>query len=256
MRSGMQCVILAGGLATRMRPITETIPKSLIPVHGRPFIDYQLQWLESQGISKVVLCIGYKGESIRAHLADRTGNLEVTFVDEGEELRGTAGALRLAFDCGVLDERFLLTYGDSFLPVSFIDVWRHFQERNEPALMTVFRNEGKWDKSNVSFENGRVLLYDKRGVIESGPRMDFIDYGLSALTREIVDEAIPSGEKRDLAILFNQLSLEGRLSGYEVDTRFYEIGSPNGLEDFSQFVDVQHSMFNMRHERSKKLWLQ
>src|SRR5688572_8190143 len=109
----MECVILAGGLGTRMRPATEVIPKALIPVAGRPFVDWQLEWLASEGVQRAIFSVGYKGEQLRDHVGDgaRFG-LRVTWVDEGAHLRGTAGALRLAFDEGALPQSYLVIYGD------------------------------------------------------------------------------------------------------------------------------------------------
>jgi MurNAc alpha-1-phosphate uridylyltransferase len=233
----MQCVILAGGLATRMRPLTETIPKALIPVGPAPFIDHQLAWLAQHGVTEVVLSIGYRGRMLAEHVGDgaRWG-LSVRVVDEGEDLQGTAGALRLADQEGVLAPSFLLTYGDSFLPVDFADVWRRFGACGRPALMTVFRNDGRWDKSNVIFSGDTVVLYDK--ALRTRPPEDFsyIDYGLSALDREVVRQLVPPWAKADLADLFHKLSISGRLAGLEVFERFYEIGSPAGLEDFERWI--------------------
>jgi MurNAc alpha-1-phosphate uridylyltransferase len=233
----MQCLILAGGLATRMRPLTETIPKALLPVDGRPFVDHQLDWLAAHGVSDVVLSVGYLGDAIRAHVADGSRyGLAVRVVDEGSNLRGTAGAVRLAFDQGVLDERFLLTYGDSFLPIDFAAVFRAFIDSGAPALMTVYRNQGRWDTSNVIFDGRMVTLYDKQRRTRPAEDFTFIDYGLSALTRRVVEERIPSGQKVDLAELFHALSLRAELAGYEAAERFYEIGSPAGLADFSEWL--------------------
>ena len=233
----MQCLILAGGLATRMRPLTETIPKALIPVAGRPFIDHQLDWLAAHGVTEVVLSVGYLGEAIRAHVGDgaRYG-LAARVVDEGPNLRGTAGAVRLAFDQGVLDERFLLTYGDSFLPVDFAEVWRQFRASGRPALMTVFRNEGRWDSSNVIFDGARVTLYDKQHRTRPAGDFAYIDYGLSALTRRLVETEVPARGKADLAELFFSLSQRGDLAGLEVYERFHEIGSPEGLEELRRWL--------------------
>jgi NDP-sugar pyrophosphorylase family protein len=233
----VQCLILAGGLATRMRPLTETIPKAMIPVEGRPFIDHQLAWLAAHGVTDVVLSVGYLGEAIQAHVGDgaRYG-LRARVVDEGPNLRGTAGAVRLAFDEGVLDERFLLTYGDSFLPIDFAAVFRHFEASGAPALMTVYRNQGRWDTSNVIFDGRMVTLYDKQRRTRPPEDFAFIDYGLSALTRKAVEQGIATGQKADLADLFHGLSLRGELCGWESPERFYEIGSPAGLTDFSEWV--------------------
>jgi MurNAc alpha-1-phosphate uridylyltransferase len=235
----MQCVILAGGLATRMRPLTEAIPKALIPVAGAPFIDHQLAWLARHGVTQVVLSIGYRGDMLRAHVGDgaRFG-LAVRYVDEGTNLRGTAGALRLALEQGALEEGFLVTYGDSFLPVDFAAVWQAFRASGQPALMTVFRNDDRWDTSNVIFDGRLVTLYDKRRRTRPAADFTFIDYGLSALERRVVEEEVPADGKADLAELFFALSRLGMLAGLEVTERFYEIGSPAGLEDFSRWISA------------------
>ena len=233
----MQCVILAGGLATRMRPLTERIPKALIPVVGRPFIDHQLDWLAGHGVTDVVLSVGYKGDAIRSHVGDggRYG-LRARVVDEGETLRGTAGALRLALDEGALEESFLVTYGDSFLPIDFAAVFDAFQASGKPALMTVFRNVGRWDTSNVIFDGRMVTLYDKQRRTRPAADFAFIDYGLSALARRVIADQVPAGGSSDLATLFHGLSVRGELAGFEAAHRFYEIGSPAGLEDFETWV--------------------
>ncbi|HLG99230.1 MAG TPA: sugar phosphate nucleotidyltransferase [Bryobacteraceae bacterium] len=230
----MQCVILAGGLATRMRPLTESCPKTLLPVCGRPFAHHQLHWLAAQGITEVVYSIGHHGGMIRRYWEQTPCPIPcVRYVDEGERLRGTGGALRLASEAGALNESFFVLYGDSFLPVAFGPVWNAFRSSGMPALMTVLRNEGRWDHSNAIYQDGRVLLYDKRGHLA----MHYIDYGLSALRREVLEGI--QDEVFDLATLFHQLSLRDQLAGFEVDQRFYEIGSPEGLRDFENYLQAQ-----------------
>ncbi len=225
----MQCVVLAGGLGTRMRPFTETCPKTLLPVRGRPFAWHQLQWLAAQGVTEVVYSIGHHGDLIRRFWAAHTPPVPcMRFVDEGERLRGTAGALRLARDQGVLDESFFVIYGDSFLPVEFGPVWRAFQASGQPALMTVLHNEGRWGRGNAIYQPGRVVLYDKA----AAPGLQYIDYGLSCFRRDAFDDLTQA----DLADVFHHLSLQGRLAGFQVHERFYEIGSPAGLRDFEQYL--------------------
>jgi len=222
-----------------MRPLTDRIPKALIPVAGRPFIDHQLAWLAGHGVTDVVLCIGYRGDAIRAHLDGAPGarhGLGVRYVDEGDDLRGTAGALRLALDEGALAPSFLVTYGDSFLPIDFGDVFRAFEAGGRPALMTVFHNDGRWDTSNVIFEAGQVTLYDKQRRTRPAADFAFIDYGLSALDRRVIADEVAAGAPADLAALFHGLSVRGALAGFEVTERFYEIGSPAGLEDLEQWL--------------------
>jgi NDP-sugar pyrophosphorylase family protein len=234
-----QCVILAGGLGTRMRPLTDACPKTLLPVRGRPFAYHQLHWLAEQGITEVVYSIGHQGHLIRRYWDQEPWPVsKIRYVDEGRELRGTAGALRLARDQTVLDERFFVVYGDSFLPVEFGPIWRAFEASGQPALMTVLRNEGRWDRSNVIYEDGRLVLYDKVLYDKTGaPGMQYIDYGLSCFRRDLFDDSTPA----DLSILFHELSISGRLAGFEVHGRFYEIGSPAGLSDFERYLDADHA---------------
>ncbi len=228
----MQCVILAGGLATRLRPLTEALPKMLVPVAGRPFADLQLGWLARGGVDDVVLCLGYRGEQITAYVGDgRAWGLRVSYVDEGDDLRGTAGALRLAIDEDRLAEGFLVLYGDSFLDVEIRDVWAAFRRSGKPALMTYFRNDGQWDRSNTRVDPDGTLRYDKRAPDSAAAAMTHIDYGLLAFRRSLVEEALPAGGRGDLADLQHGLSVRGELAGYEASRRFYEIGTPSGLAD-------------------------
>ena len=228
----MQCVILAGGLGTRMWPEAQTVPKTLLPVAGRPFADWQLDWLAGAGVTSVVYCVGYLGEQVREHVGDGSSyGLQVSYVDEGSELRGTGGALRLALDQGVLDEHFLVLYGDSWLQVDPAAVFAAATASGQPALMTVFRNDGLFDASNVEYADGQVVRYEKGLGADTPPSMRWIDYGLSVLSRTLVEQEIPSGAKHDLASLLTPLAADGRLAGFLVTERFYEIGSPSGLEE-------------------------
>jgi MurNAc alpha-1-phosphate uridylyltransferase len=231
----MQCVILAGGLGTRMKTFTTQIPKSLIQIHGHPFIKYQLDFLVQHGVTDALLCIGYKGEMIRDYLAKAArSDIRVDFVDEGSELKGTAGALRLAFEAEKLQSRFIILYGDSYLPIDIRKVWNRFVDGPEPALMTVIKNEERWDASNACFDGRKVTLYEK-GLNPKPAKMTYIDYGLTALERSIVESEIPAG-RSDLAEVFHRLSTQGRLAGYLAEGRFFEIGSPGGLENFVNYM--------------------
>lgn len=232
----LQCVILAGGIGTRMRPATEEMPKALIPVLERPFCDWQLELLAEQGVERVLYSVGYKGEMLRDHVGDggRFG-LRVSYVDEGSELRGTGGALRLALDEGALEEAFFVLYGDSYLPVDMAAIQAAWEATDDPALMTVFRNDGQWDTSNAIYADRKVVLYDKDRPAEQVAQMHWIDYGLSVLTREVV-ERVPGNSVSDLADLTRELSREGSLAGYEVTQRFYEAGSPDGLADLETYL--------------------
>ena len=229
----MQVVILAGGLGTRMLPLTESLAKTLIPVAGRPFAWHQLNWLARVGVTDVVYCIGHKGEQIREFWNGTPAPIPtIRYVNEGETPLGTGGALRLALEQDALQPSFLVLYGDSFLPIDFKPVWNAFHRSKSPVLMTVLRNCGKWDRSNVRFSHGRVELYDK-GVHPADAGLEFIDYGLSAMRREV---ALALEKPSDLGALYHQLSVRGELAGLEVHDRFYEIGSPEGLHDLESLL--------------------
>jgi NDP-sugar pyrophosphorylase family protein len=235
----VQCLILAGGLATRLRPVTETVPKAILPVAGRPFAEYQLEWLARAGVDDVVYSIGFLGEQVRDVVGDGSRfGLRTRYVDEGHELRGTAGAIRLAYDERVLDGAFLVLYADSYLTYDPRRVWQDFEARRPDALMTVYRNEGRLEPSNAQLCHGMVVRYDKRAKDPAGEGMHHIDYGLSVLDRDAVVQEIPAGEVTDLAEVCTRLSVEGRLAGHEVPDRFYEIGSPSGLAEVEAMLEA------------------
>jgi NDP-sugar pyrophosphorylase family protein len=226
-----ECVILAGGVASRLGTQAGDLPKTLVPVAGRPFADHQLTWLAEQGVGDVVYCIGYRGDQIRDYIGDGgRWDLKVTYVDEGSDLRGTGGALRLAYDTGVLAESYAVLYGDSYLRLDLPRVHEAFRASGRPALMTVLRNEGRWGRSNADFDGSSVIRYSK-----TEGDFQWIDYGLSILSRDVAGE-IPGDEPADLAEVFTRLSREGRLAGLEVTERFYEIGSPEGLAELERFL--------------------
>jgi NDP-sugar pyrophosphorylase family protein len=218
-----------------MRPLTDVCPKTLLPVAGRPFAWHQMRWLAAQDIDDVVYCIAHQGEQIRQYWASEPAPVRsLRYVDEGTELRGTGGALRLALDERVLDEAFFVLYGDSFLPAEFGPVWSAFEASGSPALMTVLKNQGRWDRSNVIYAGGRVSLYDKKADAPTQARMQFIDYGLSVLRRDVIECVAETAF--DLSAVFHRLSIDGQLAGYEVAQRFYEIGSPEGLLELEKYL--------------------
>ncbi len=218
--------LLAGGLATRMRPLTETVPKSLLPVGGEPFLAHQLRWLAGQGVRDVVICCGHMAGQIRDYAGDgaRFG-VRLRYSRDGEKALGTGGAVRHALP--MLGNEFLVMYGDSLLTVSVPEVWGAFRGHSCTGLMTVFRNEDRWDASNVEISGGRVVRYEK-GSHRAG--LTHIDYGLSAFSEEAFAE-IADGQVFDLALVFQRLVAGGGLACLEVRERFYEIGSPDGLRE-------------------------
>jgi len=231
----MQVVILAGGLGTRIRAISGTLPKALIPIVGIPFIFYQIEWLQRNSVTDILVSIGYGASQIHQALTERFPDHHIVCCDEGEALRGTAGALRFAGDQGLLQDSFVLLYGDSYLPISIDPLWRASESGRLPT-MSVLRNNGRWDRSNVIFQNGLIELYDKRVADPVAAGMMHIDYGLSVLRRNLIDRFVPSGSVMDLADILTPLSRAGQLRGHEVYERFYEIGSVHGVRDFEAYV--------------------
>ncbi|MFN0070814.1 MAG: sugar phosphate nucleotidyltransferase [Chloroflexota bacterium] len=223
--------ILAGGRATRLGPLAAERPKALMEVGGRPFIDHQLDLLHRNGFQRVVMCVGHLGEQIQAHVGSGAQfGLQVEFAFDGPTLQGTAGAIRNT--ANLLGEIWWVLYGDSYLDFDYRAVQSHFAVRTEPALMTVFRNEGRWDTSNVHYDGHLVRHYDKQWPDSS---MDFIDYGATLLRRSAIDR-IPEMGAADLAELYSGLAQEGLLAGFEISQRFYEIGSPAGLADLDRHL--------------------
>jgi NDP-sugar pyrophosphorylase family protein len=223
--------VLAGGLATRLRPITEKIPKSLILVTGKPFLAHQLELLRSRGIRRVVLCVGHLGEMIQREFGDGSAfGLRLDYAFDGPKLLGTGGALKRALP--LLGMEFFVLYGDSYLPIDYRPIAEFFRRSGKLGCMTVYRNEGRYDTSNVVFRDGSVVVYDKKNHL---PEMYHIDYGLS-LFQAAAFNAYPAGEPFDLAEVMGRLVREKQLAGYEVRERFYEIGSPAGLSELETLL--------------------
>ena len=224
-------VILAGGLATRLRPITERIPKALVEVGGQPFIAHQLRLLKSHGVQHVIISAWYKGEMIREYVGN--GNqfgMDVEYVFDGDYPLGTGGAIRQALT--LFTDPFFVLYGDSYLPCDYADIQAHFDRHTRPGLMTVYRNQGQWDTSNVEMHNNEILCYDK---INRTPRMEFIDYGLGLFKRDVF-ASMPQGQPADLTEIYQTLVAHHSLLAYEVKQRFYEVGSFEGLQELDKLL--------------------
>jgi NDP-sugar pyrophosphorylase family protein len=223
--------VLAGGLATRLRPITEKIPKSLVPVAGRPFLAHQLELLHARGLRRAVLCIGYLGEMIQRDFGDgRDYGIHLDYSFDGPKLLGTGGAIKRALP--LLGTEFFVLYGDSYLPLEYRPVADCFRRSGLAGLMTVYRNEGLYDTSNVVFRDGQIAVYDKKLRL---PEMRHIDYGLSLFKASVFDD-YADDQPFDLAEVMGRLVREKQLAGYEVPERFYEIGSPAGLAELETLL--------------------
>lgn len=232
--STVPVALLAGGLASRLHPITHDIPKALVEVAGRPFIEHQLDVLCRSGVRRVVVCLGHLGEMVEERLGDGSAyGLEISYSHDGPRLLGTAGALRRA--APLLGELFWVLYGDSYLEVDYPAILAALPPRPALGLMTVMRNGNRWDRSNAVFRGGRVLRYDKRA---TSPDMEYIDYGLTLL-RSTVLEFVPTDRPWDLADLYANMAERGQMAGYEITRRFYEIGSPTGLAETRAYLQAR-----------------
>jgi NDP-sugar pyrophosphorylase family protein len=229
--------LLAGGLATRLHPLTHKVPKAMLEVAGEPFIAHQLRLLAREGVARVVICAGYLAEQIEAFVGDGSRfGVPVSYKVDGAKLLGTGGALRGALS--LLGDEFLVIYGDSWLDIAYAPVVQAFRASGAPALMTVFRNDGQWDASNVWFEDGRIQQYEKQ---TRSPHMHHIDWGLGIFRADVL-AARPANEPFDLADVYSELARGGRLAGYEVTTRFYEIGSAEGLRETDALLRKDQSL--------------
>lgn len=231
-------VILAGGLATRLRPITEKIPKSLIQINGKPFVFHQLELLERKGFKRIHFCLGFHGEQVEELVkkSEYYKRLNISFSFDGEILLGTGGTVRKIIK--QLPKYFFITYGDSFLDIDYYNIQELFESKISKfnSLMTVYQNSDLYDKSNVIFENGVLELYSKS---KKDSRMSHIDYGVGILSNSCMDN-YENLTKFDLAELYENLSLKKELYGYEVFQRFYEIGSFQGIEDLSNYLNLNN----------------
>lgn len=223
--------VLAGGLSTRLRPLTEKTPKALLNIAGEAFVIHQLRLLHSQGFRKVLLCVGYLGDLIEATIGDGSElGLDIHYSFDGPTLLGTGGALKRALP--KLGRQFVVMYGDSYMPVDYRAIVQAFMLSEKPALMAIVKNDGRWDVSNVWFEDGALRRYDKK--IRT-PEMRHIDYGIAVLNAEVL-VPFPDQEPFDLADVYSRLVSENQMAGYEVKQRFYEIGSREGLAELDSLL--------------------
>ena len=219
----MQMIILAGGKGTRLGEITSDTPKSMVRIKDKPFLEYQIELIKEHNITDIILCTGHLHEHIERYFGDGSKfGVQIRYnTDDG---LGTWGAIKNAKD--LLDDTFFVMYGDSYLPIDYSDVKVAFMASGFPAMMVVYKNEGKYDRSNVLYYDNKVLHYgyDKDAI--------YIDYGLSVFSKECV----MYDYGRELKELFCSLVSMNKLKGYEVFERFYEIGSLNGLIEFEEYI--------------------
>jgi N-acetyl-alpha-D-muramate 1-phosphate uridylyltransferase len=228
-------VILAGGLATRLYPVTQKIPKSLIKINGIPFISHQLSLLKAKGITRVVICVGKFGKEIESYVKNGSvWGLDIQYSYDGETLLGTGGAIKKAIP--LLPDAFFIMYGDSYLDIDYSKVEHSFLDSHLSILITIYHNNGVLDKSNIQMKDGKIIKYDK---ISCDPEMEFIDFGLIIIKKNIFNE-YPENKLFDLSILLTNGIKTGDVSPYVVYNRFFEIGSPQGILDTEEYIQ-KHS---------------
>ncbi len=223
-------LILCGGLATRLQPITKTIPKSLVTINDKTMLQYQLDMLNEQNIKHVVLCVGYLGEMIQNQFGFKYKNIIIEYSFDGDVQLGTGGAIRNALS--KLSNSFFVLYGDSYLPVEYKPILNYFNNTNKSGLMTVYKNENLYDTSNVVYKDNQIVCYDKKN---KTVEMNYIDYGLSLFTTSVFNK-YPTNYSFDLSQVMMDLVNNKQLAGYEVYNRFYEMGSINGLKELEEYL--------------------
>lgn len=221
--------ILAGGLGSRLGDTVRDVPKPLLEVGGEPFLIHQLRLLARHGAHRAVISVGYLGEMIEERIGTERFGVSLQYSHDGPVALGTLGAIRKA--ASRLGDRFLVLYGDTYLRIDYADASSAWAQSGLPSMMTVLRNQGRWDASNAVFDGRLVARYDKRAPDSA---MDWIDYGLSGLTRDVLD-LVPA-DVVDVADLYHELSLKRLLFGYHASERFYEIGTPESLAEADEFL--------------------
>jgi len=223
--------ILVGGYGTRLGSLTKEVPKCLIEINGRPFVDWQLDLLVANGFSNFVFCVSYKSKMIQDYLGDGANRgISIQFSTDGSTQLGTGGAIQKALS--KLGDNFGVIYGDSYLPINYLAVEQDFLLSKAKALMTVYQNNNQFDASNVEFVEGKLVKYAKNGQNEN---MRHIDYGITFFQAEVF-YSWKNQLNFDLSSVCSQLSVNGQLYGFEVFERFYEIGSVKGIRDFSTYL--------------------
>jgi NDP-sugar pyrophosphorylase family protein len=227
----VQGVILAGGLATRLQPLTDAVAKSMVDIRGKPFLEYQLELFKKNGVEDVVLCVGHLADQIRARFGDGAAfGVRIRCSDDGARPMGTAGALKKAET--LLSESFFVLDGDSYLPFDYRKIMTAFEAGGREALMVVHENHDRYDKSNAAVAGNQVTVYDRA---RKTPGLVHIHAGLSVLRREAL-ASIPADRPSSQDELWADLISRGQLTAFVEKGRFYEIGSPLGLTEFREHI--------------------
>jgi len=225
----MQAAILAGGLGTRLYPLTHNTPKAMITVAGKPFLEWQLALLRANGVDDIILLVGHQAEPIMDHFGDGSRfGMSVRYSIEGDVLLDTAGAIRHALP--FLNAHFFVTFADSYLRLPYRQIWDDYESKGLRALMVVYRNENQFDTSDVRVEKGYVTAYQKTPPL---PGAYYINDGLMIIRHDDIAK-IPEGHKMSLQTFFQPIIARSGLAAWETTQRFYEIGSFSGLKELEE----------------------
>jgi len=228
-------IILAGGVATRLGAVSEHTPKAMMPIAGKPFIDYQLRLLAEQNVDEIVLSVAHLGNQIEDFVGDGSKyGISVKYAYDGPTRLGTGGAIKAVLNA--VPDCFGILYGDTYLDIEYKPIYESFLKSGKKGLMTVLRNENSWDKSNVLFENGEIKIYDKNNPTAE---MRHIDYGLSIMSKSCFD-SFQDGQAFDLSEVFESCIKRGDMAGFQVHKRFYEIGTPASLAETEQYLSARN----------------
>ena len=229
----MQAVVLAGGVGTRLRPLTNDIPKPMVPIGGKAFLEHTINLLKRNSVDDLVICLGYRGEIIRSYFGDgQSFGIRIRYSEDGDQLVGTAGSLRKA--ASLLSDRFFITFGDAYPILDYKAAWNYFLQTGKIALMVVWKNSDKYGRSNTVVRDGLVTLYSKKERTES---MQYIEFGVTFMEKRVI-ELIPNEYPVDLEVLYRQLIAKKEMAALEVEQRIYDIGSPEGLTEFRKLADT------------------
>ena len=211
----MTVAVLCGGLGTRLGELTRDVPKPMIEIGGRPYLERVIESFAERGLRDLVLLTGYRGDVIEDHFGDGSRfGVAIQHSRESEPL-GTGGAIREARH--LLGARFLMTYADV---LRRFDYDRFVREHQENCLAVYPR----FLAGNVDVEGGRVMRFDKRA-----PELPYIDAGFSVMRREVIDILPPAGPCSFEEIVFSGLAQHGELACEIVNRDFYDIGTPEEL---------------------------
>ena len=230
----MQAVILAGGLGTRLKPLTRQVPKVMVLINGVPFLLHLLRLLKHHGVNEIVLCTGYLSEQVRDIFHDgKNFGLKIRYSEEKEGLLGTGGALKQAQS--LLDDHFFVINGDTYLPIDYAEVESAFLKSDKTALMVVYDNrEDTGVKNNVALDSDLMVIRHDKESHDSD--LKYVEAGVLVLRRAALDRMKEGERISSEKGLYPGLIQQRQLAAYITGQRFYDIGTPEQKMVFEKFL--------------------